>query len=205
MPRRFAWRDSSRSPKRSTWASISAAARSYVYQVEQPLPRGFQMDKMIAALNRRVNPAGVTDVTIRAIGTERVEITLPHASAQEVEHYERVLTSVGSLEFDVLANRRDHPELIAQGGTSFPGPVVENGRARARWVPIAAAAQADFSPGGEIAIRNRNGKEYVPGRERPLPRDRRLLATGQRALSTSRDSRRSAFTSTPKAPTASRS
>ena len=133
-----------------------------VYQVEQPPPPGFQMDKMIVALNRRINPTGITDVTIRAMGKNRVEITLPHASAEDVAHYERILTSVGSLEFHVLANRRDHPEMLARGKETFPGPVAEGGRTVARWVPIARSAEAEFSAAGGVAVRReRNGREYV--------------------------------------------
>ena len=124
-----------------------------VYQVEQPPPAGFRMDKMVAAINRRINPSGVTDVTVRAVGSSRVEITLPHASALDVERYKRILTSVGSLEFRILANRRDDAALIDQAERTFPNPVVEGGRTLARWVPIAAAEQAGFSPGGEIALR----------------------------------------------------
>ena len=133
-----------------------------VYQVEQPPPPGFQIDKMIAALNRRVNPAGVADVTIRALGTDRVEITLPHASPQNVHRYEQVLTSAGRLEFHVLANLRDHPSLVAEGEKTFPKPVVEDGRTLGRWVSIAPSAEADFSPGGGIAVRrDQQGKMYV--------------------------------------------
>jgi len=139
-----------------------------VYQVKQPPPAGFHMDKMIAALDRRINPAGVTDLAIRSLGNNRVEITLPHASAQDVEHYERVLTSVGSLEFHVLANRRDDAALIAKGEDTFPGPVLEGGSTLGRWVPVAPSAEAGFSLGGQIAMRSdAHGKEYVLVAEDP--------------------------------------
>ena len=109
-----------------------------VYQVAQPTPPGFQMDKMIAALNRRINPAGVTDVTIRALGRNRVEITLPHASAQDVERYQRVLTSVGSLELHVLANRRDQ-RIRGAAKARFPLPTSAGGHPQ---------DQGDDAPGG---------------------------------------------------------
>ena len=132
------------------------------YQVQQPPPPGFTLGKMVLALNRRINPTGVTDITIRPIGSDQVEITLPHASAADVRHYERILTSVGSLEFRILANRRDHEALIAGAEQTFPNPVVEGGRTLARWVPIAPSALGDFSPGGQIAMRrDQHGRAFV--------------------------------------------
>lgn len=49
------------------------------YQVKQPAQEDFSLDKMVVAIQRRVNPIGMTDVTIRGIGADRVEIIIPKA------------------------------------------------------------------------------------------------------------------------------
>ena len=50
-----------------------------LYQVQQPVPEDFQIEKMTAAIQRRVNPIGLADVTIRGVGSDRVEIIIPKA------------------------------------------------------------------------------------------------------------------------------
>ena len=79
-----------------------------MYQVKQPAQEDFSLDKMVVAIQRRVNPIGMTDVTIRGIGADRVEIIIPKGSKEEVDRCKRVLTDLGTLEFRILANRRDH-------------------------------------------------------------------------------------------------
>ncbi len=133
-----------------------------VYQVERPLPESFSIDKMVSALNRRINPAGVTDVTIRGVGEDRVEIIIPRASQDEVQRYKRILTSVGSLEFRILANARDHEALIARAESTFPRPIAADGKTLARWVPVAKQFSAEMTEHGGVAIRtDEQGQKYV--------------------------------------------
>src|SRR4051812_25673805 len=74
-----------------------------VYQVDRSnLSRGFDMDELIAALKRRVNPSGVKDTTIRRVGADRVEIIMPEATVEDVEEVKRSVTDVGALEFRIL-------------------------------------------------------------------------------------------------------
>jgi SecD/SecF fusion protein len=80
-----------------------------VYQADR-LPQGVQMDELIGALKQRVNPEGVLDIPIRKIGSNRIEIILPEASAEEVDEVKDMLTDVGSLSFRILANlKHDAP------------------------------------------------------------------------------------------------
>jgi len=122
-----------------------------VYQVEHPTPPDFTMEKMVSALNRRINPAGLIDVTIRGVGSDRVEIILPKATKEDIERTKRILTSVGSLEFRILANQRDHAKYISAAESTFPKPVMEGGKPRAVWVPVSPKAR--LGGGGEIAVR----------------------------------------------------
>ena len=69
-------------------------------------PPTFNMDELISALKHRVDPEGVREIPIRKIGSNRLEIILPAAEAEEVEEVKRKLTDVGALEFRILANRK---------------------------------------------------------------------------------------------------
>jgi SecD/SecF fusion protein len=64
------------------------------------------IEELITALKRRINPEGVLDIPIRRIGTKRIEVILPKATAEEVEEVKRKMTNVGSLEFRILANHK---------------------------------------------------------------------------------------------------
>lgn len=133
-----------------------------VYQVKHTEPN-FSIDKMVTALNKRINPTGVVDVTIRGIGRDRVEIIIPRAAQQEVERCKRILTTVGSLEFRILANQRDHAALIAQAKATFPRPVMSGEKIQARWVPIDQRSVSDFGPHGGVAVQTNpaDGRMYA--------------------------------------------
>ena len=82
------------------------------------------LDELITALKRRINPEGVLDIPIRSIGNNRIEVILPKATAEEVEEVKRKMTNVGSLEFRILANHkhdgRRRPGDGAQGAHQPP-------------------------------------------------------------------------------------
>jgi SecD/SecF fusion protein len=67
---------------------------------------------VITSLKRRLNPDGVRDITIRQSGSDRVEIVLPDATAEEVEDAKRKITNVGALEFRILASRKDDKRMM---------------------------------------------------------------------------------------------
>ena len=69
------------------------------------------LDELITALKRRINPEGVLDIPIRKIGNNRIEVILPKATAEEVEEVKRKLTNVGQLEFRILANHKHDKEV----------------------------------------------------------------------------------------------
>ena len=64
------------------------------------------LEELITALKRRINPEGVLDIPIRKIGNNRIEVILPKATAEEVEEVKRKMTNVGSLAFRILANHK---------------------------------------------------------------------------------------------------
>ncbi len=66
-----------------------------------------KMDKLVAAISRRINPGGVKEVIIRPFGQNQIEIVIPDVDDSEIERYKEKITSAGTLEFRILANRRD--------------------------------------------------------------------------------------------------
>ena len=72
------------------------------------------VDKMVEAIKRRVNPSSTIDMTVRGVGTDRIEVIVPGADRDLVEQMKAQITRLGSLEFGILANDVDHPELIRQ-------------------------------------------------------------------------------------------
>ena len=153
-----------------------------LYQVKQPAPEDFSLDKMVAAIQRRVNPIGMTDVTIRGVGTDRVEIIIPKANKEEVDRCKRVLTDLGTLEFRILANRRDHGSTVDEAEAAFPNPVVEDGKPVARWVPVAPASRGSFVDDyGGIAVRSDDERRPLRvGDARRVQRHGRVSAAGDR-------------------------
>ena len=108
-----------------------------VYQAKESANNpNFRMDDLISALKKRINPEGTKDIVIRNVGSDRVEIILPKASAEEVEEIKRRMTAVGAMQFRILADRRDisdqQPIERALTQKSLANPP-----ARYRWAKLA--------------------------------------------------------------------
>ncbi|MBD3672222.1 MAG: protein translocase subunit SecD [Planctomycetaceae bacterium] len=69
------------------------------------------MDQMVAAVIRRINPSGTEEVTVRKVGADRIEVIIPGVDRELVEEKKELISRLGSLEFGILANTRDHADL----------------------------------------------------------------------------------------------
>ncbi|HEY2881904.1 MAG TPA: protein translocase subunit SecD [Pirellulales bacterium] len=65
------------------------------------------MEKMISAISKRVNPGGQKEVTIRRMGSDRVEVIIPQAEQTEVDVVKDKISTAGALQFRILANTGD--------------------------------------------------------------------------------------------------
>ena len=92
-----------------------------------------KIEELITALKRRINPDGVLDMQIRSIGTSRIEIVYPKATAEEVEDVKRKITNVGSLEFRILANHK-HDSDIEQ--RALKSKDLTNPSSKYRWAKL---------------------------------------------------------------------
>lgn len=65
------------------------------------------MSQMATSINKRANPGGNKELTVRPLGTNRIEVIIPKADPQVVEQTKRMMTRLGSLELAILANSQD--------------------------------------------------------------------------------------------------
>jgi SecD/SecF fusion protein len=96
------------------------------------------MDKLVTAVSRRVNPGGQKEVTVRRYGLDQLEVIVPEVDQAEVDLIKRIVSSGGALEFRIVANPRDarHEDGIEAAQTAAGATVSLGGRAVARWVEL---------------------------------------------------------------------
>ena len=99
------------------------------------------MDKLVAAVSRRVNPGGQKEVTVRRYGIDQLEVIVPEVDQSEVDLIKRVVSSAGVLEFRITANPEDprHKQVIELASRSPGTTVTEGGRQIGRWVQLDTA------------------------------------------------------------------
>jgi len=135
-----------------------------VYEVDQAQKdpnNPVDMDKLIAAISRRVNPGGQKEVTIRKYGVEQIEIIVPERDAAEVQRIERIISRAGNLEFRILADKRTDQDIIdrAKADPTKMQLMDLSGKNRvAWWLPVKANEEKSFSGPGYAGIATRERK-----------------------------------------------
>jgi SecD/SecF fusion protein len=99
------------------------------------------MDKLVAAVSRRVNPGGQKEVTVRRFGLDQLEVIVPDVDQAEVDLIKRIVSSAGVLEFRITANPEDprHKRVVELGGRTAGSTVLDGGSAIGRWVQLDTA------------------------------------------------------------------
>ncbi|MBL9123512.1 MAG: protein translocase subunit SecD, partial [Planctomycetaceae bacterium] len=127
-------------------------------------PQSFSIDKVVSAVQRRVNPGGVKEVSVRPFGERQIEIIIPEADQAEVDRIERQISRAGTLEFRILASRRDsrHDQAIEQAQRTTGNTVRIGDRVVARWLPVDAEEERNIEQNPEfLTRRDRNGRLQV--------------------------------------------
>lgn len=146
------------------------AAKKEAGQPDEESKRGrpedaaqLNMDKLIQAVSRRINPGGVKEVTIRPQGANQLEIIIPEADEAETARIKSIISRAGTLEFRILANDRDHKSLIERAKASDADKIRDSeGKIQAWWVPVTKGQEKSFASYGEIATR----EKQIRGKER---------------------------------------
>ncbi len=123
------------------------------------------MDKLIQAIRLRADPGSVKELTIRPRGERQIEVIIPRADEQELDRIKRKISSAGTLEFRILANKRDHPSQIEQA-LQVEGRELRDadGNLLAWWVPVAKGEEEGLlrtSASAETVYRERTYRGYT--------------------------------------------
>ena len=125
-----------------------AGGTNLVYQVDQENARAqgkeindATMEKMVGSVAKRVNPSGTEEVTVRRVGFDRIEVIVPGADNAKTIQIKKQIVELGSLEFSIVVNQVDHPDLYRLGQAQMSQPeqkfIEQGSEIRARWVPVA--------------------------------------------------------------------
>jgi len=119
-----------------------AGGTNLIYQLQQTPGKDKEtvnantMENLVGAIRRRIDPSGTKELAIRQVGKDRIEVIIPKASPEDIANTKAKMTRIGSLEFALLANRRDDPELIETSG-KYERDVRRGGKIVAGWRPVA--------------------------------------------------------------------
>lgn len=118
------------------------------------------VEKMVQAIKNRVDPSNAEEVTVRRVGLDRIEVIIPGADRDLVERKKTLITKLGSMEFGILANERDHQTEIDLANKLLPtvNDVLIKGKVVASWRDAAEGKESDTH--GRVAVREvtRRGK-----------------------------------------------
>lgn len=126
------------------------------------------MDQLVGAISKRINPGGIKEVTIRPLGSKQIEIIIPEVNPDEVARIRSVLGKVGTLEFRILATDKNanyarwiqQAKLLPNNETSVYN---SSGEREAFWVPVQESREDEFARNPEIATRwiPKRGKQQL--------------------------------------------
>ncbi|NUQ62027.1 MAG: hypothetical protein HUU20_06040 [Pirellulales bacterium] len=127
-----------------------------VYEVDAESPADREkvnMSALIKAIDRRVN-GGARRCEVRTLENGQIEIGIFGSNPVTMQRIENLVGCLGTLEFRILANQRDHKSLIdralKEDGSCFKD---DDGNLCAWWVPVTVGREESFTAYSEIATR----------------------------------------------------
>lgn len=134
------------------------------------------MGALIEALKNRLNPTGTKEIVIRKFGDRQVEIVIPEVDPLEVAEIKKQIKQAGNLEFRIIANQKDHEQLIALAKEKAIDPdpnrrkstIIEDAEGKriiGRWVTIGRDDKGEkrlkFDRAAQFTIRNAANGEVI--------------------------------------------
>jgi SecD/SecF fusion protein len=123
-------------------------------------PTAEQTEGVVRVFNRRLQSAQVRWGEARSTGVNRIEVSVYGTDATRLANVKRRLASLGTIEFRIVANRRDHAQLIETIAGAPPKLMVasDDENRRAAFFPLAPGiAKEHFADDPLILVRD------VPG------------------------------------------
>jgi SecD/SecF fusion protein len=140
-----------------------------VYNVDtQNKPADMSIDQLVNALKERLDPKGMFNYSIRSLGEDQVEIIMPRAHEEDVDRVKQLISTVGRLQFKMVANTRRHAELIQIADERWPRRDVTTSAVFVRygvWLPLRRGATSDRDPDQELI---RQGESLKPNEKRDV-------------------------------------
>ncbi len=124
---------------------------SLIYEVEPKSESvniaDIDMDRIVKALDMRLNSGAERLANLRRLADRRIEVTLMHRDKANRQRVERQLARPGTLEFRILANKQIDDTLIARAEkeparTNVLGP---SGKRLGWWVPVKASEKGSVA------------------------------------------------------------
>ncbi len=105
------------------------------------------MRKLVAALERRLSLDRRRSGRIRQTDDGRIEVDIFQDDPEAMQRIADLLPRPGTLEFRILANERDHPDVIQRAEAEPEKDQLhdDDGNLLAWWVPVDEAARQDFA------------------------------------------------------------
>ncbi|MDR1959558.1 MAG: protein translocase subunit SecD [Planctomycetaceae bacterium] len=120
-------------------------------------------EQLKRAIDRRINPAGVKEISVQKYGTSQLKIIIPNIDAPEVDRIEKLISDAGSLEFRILASERFDAELIARAKAEKGQRVYDpkSGKnLQAWWVPLNEHEASNYVSNSDLATRQNTRGGY---------------------------------------------
>jgi SecD/SecF fusion protein len=109
--------------------------------IRRPTPE--MLERTVAALDERINSGGPKKARVQRLGEDRIEVAIYGSDERNVERIRNQAERAGTLEFRILANSRDHKDLIDRARNEETARIRsktpdENGNypELARWVTV---------------------------------------------------------------------
>jgi SecD/SecF fusion protein len=136
---------------------------------------------IIPDLVRRVDPSGTSEISIRPLGSDKIEVTIPETDLEQANKIWDRLAKVGKLEFRILADSQytEHGQALrlarelANEGRRDRDIVITDADGNRRIIAYWATLAREVGPGGSIAADA--PIKYIPERGQLL----RNRATGE--------------------------
>ncbi len=121
------------------------------------------IQKIIPILKERIDPSGVREIVIRALGNDKMEVIIPDVEKEEAERIWERLTSAGQLFFRIVADDNQHPTLTKAARDTaeerrtkvFSDSVDDEGNPKqiGEWVQLAREQPLDGAVGARLPFK----------------------------------------------------
>ncbi|MCH5377953.1 MAG: hypothetical protein JJ992_28685, partial [Planctomycetes bacterium] len=86
-------------------------------------PESIDWGRLIQSITNRINPAGTKEIVVRRYGEWQIEIIIPEVQDIEIDRIKKLISTAGQLQFRIVANRTDHPDVIAAAEEQAADPL----------------------------------------------------------------------------------